>query len=69
MGLHLLQSCLSVCKINHLLRTVSSDKTIQYLLEFDASLRKCVESIANSSITDSFWSQTMLSIHLGGLGL
>ena len=72
MELHLLGSCLSLCKINHLpslLRTVSPEKTIKYLSEFDASLRRCLESIANSSITGSCWSQATLSIRLSGLGL
>ena len=45
---------------------MSPDKTIQYLSE---SLRRCLQSIANSSITDSCWSQATLSIRLGGLGL
>ena len=48
---------------------MSPDKTIQYLLEFDTSLRRCLQSISNSSITDSRWSQATLPIRLGGLGL
>ena len=43
--LHLLRSCLSLCKINHLLRTVPFDKTTSQLRRLDVNLRKSLEGI------------------------
>ena len=37
---HLLRSCLSICKISHLLRTVPPDKAIRQLHAFDDGLRR-----------------------------
>ena len=37
--LHLLRSCLRICKINHLLRTVPKDVIYDQLLKFDIGLR------------------------------
>ena len=67
--LHLLRTCLSIWKINHLLRTVSHDKISLQLSRFDNEMRKCVERILRSSLPDSAWSQATLPIRFGGLGL
>ena len=67
--LHLLHSCLSLCKINHLIRTVASDVIERQLSRFDAGLRSSLESIIHSSIPDLSWKQATLPVRLGGLGL
>ena len=64
----LLRSCLSLCKVNHLLRTVPSDKVNVHLERFDTKLRSCLEAISRSSLPDSSWKQTTLPIRHGGLG-
>ncbi len=67
--LHLLRSCLSLCKINHLIRTVPSDVIESQLSRFDAGLQSSHESIIHSSIPDLSWKQATLPVRLGGLGL
>ena len=67
--LHLLISCLSLCKINHLLRTVPHDKATSQLRRFDVNLRKSLEEIPNCSLSENSWKQATLPIRLGGLGL
>ena len=65
----LLRSCLSLCKINHLIRTVPCAKIQEQLSEFDHGLRRSLETILLSSISDMAWKQASLPIRLGGLGL
>ena len=67
--LHLLRSCMGVCKINHLLRTVPSNRVEKQLVRFDYNIRSCLETISLSSISDVSWAQATLPIRLGGLGL
>ena len=67
--LHLLRSCLSLCKVNHLLRTVPSNRAMDQFRRFDSGLRSCLETITNSSLSDAAWIQASLPIRLGGLGL
>ena len=55
--LHLLRSCLSLCKINHLLKTVPPDKATSQLWLFDVNLRKSLEGIANCSLSENSWKQ------------
>ena len=67
--LHLLRSCLSLCKINYLLRTIPPDLiTTSYNL-FDCGLHQSLESIIHSSLVDTSMLQASLPISLGGLGL
>ncbi|XP_062512057.1 uncharacterized protein LOC134187899 [Corticium candelabrum] len=65
----LLRSCLSLCKLNHILRTVPPDKVLGQLQSFDINLRKTLESIVDCSLSESSWQQATLPIRLGGLGL
>ena len=65
--LHLLHSCLGLCKINHILRTVPSHRIHQELYKFDIGLR--LEQISHSFISDCSWRQATLPTRLGGLGL
>ena len=67
--LHLLRSCLGICKVNHLLRLVPCDRFSLQLSRFDCGLRSCLERISHSSLSDMAWSQATLPIRLGGLGI
>ena len=69
MELFLLRSCLSLCKINHLIRTVASARIQDKLSRFNLGLQQSLETILHSSLSDLSWKQTMLSIQLSGLGL
>ena len=66
---HLLCSCLSLPKINHLLRTVPPGKATQKRYLFDQCLRHSLEILSRSSLSDEAWCQASLPITLGGLGL
>ena len=65
--LHLLRSCLGLCKINHILRTVPSHRIHQELYKFDIGLRHSLEQISHSFISDCSWRQATLPTRLGGL--
>jgi len=67
--LHLLRSCLSSCKIIHLLRTVPHSVLKPYLCQFDHNLRSCLSRIMQCSLSDQSWCQATLPFRLGGLGL
>ena len=67
--LHLLQSCLGVCKLNHLLRTISPNCAISQLEVFNYNLRSALGCICKSSISDLAWLQATLLCSMGGLGL
>ena len=65
----LLQSCLSLYKVNHLLRTFPSGKVNCHLEKFDTKLRSCLEAISCLSLSDSSWKQATLLVCHSGLGL
>jgi len=67
--LHLLRSCLSSCKIIHLLRTVPLSVLRPYLCQFDHNLRSCLSRIMQCSLSDQSWCQATLPFRFGGLGL
>ena len=67
--LHLLRSCLSICKIFHLLRTVPPDKVVHQLHAFDDGLRRFLERILCCSVCERSWLQASLPLCFGGLGL
>ena len=67
--IHLLRSCMSICKLNHLLRTTPPDKVAAQLLRFDEGLRHSLQTILRSSIPDTSWLQATLPIRMGGFGL
>ena len=65
----LLHSCLGVCKLNHLLRTIPPGSVDSELLRFDDNLQCALLSICNTSISDQSWLQATLPCSLGGLDL
>ena len=67
--LHLLRSCLSVCKVTHLLRCVPSSSLGSFPSHFYLRLRECLSRILCCGISDSSWTQATLPFRLGGLGL
>ena len=68
-ALHLLKSCLSICKINHLLRTVPPSAAATEWSRFDTGLRHALGGITRTSVPDAAWLQATLPVRLGGLGL
>ena len=60
---------MSICKLNHLLRTTPPDKVAAQLLRFDEGLRHSLQTILRSSIPDTSWLQATLPIRMGGFGL
>ena len=66
--LHLLRSCLGICKLNHILRTVPNDTVCDQLSTFDKGLRSSLSDILQCSISDISWKQAMLPFCLSGLG-
>ena len=67
--MHLLRSCQSVCKVNHILQTVVPAMLLEQLHHFDQGLHRSLETICRSSVTDMAWLQATLPIRLGELGL
>ena len=67
--LHLLRSCLSLCKINNLLRTVPPGITDNHWTRFDSGTRRFLEFITKASLPDASWLQATLPMRMGGLGL
>ena len=61
--------CAGVCKVTHALRTSPPDAVSDAISSFDDSVRRCLERVCQSSISDSAWSQAILPIRDGGLGL
>jgi len=68
-ALHLLRSSASICKVNHLLRTVPPEFAAPAWQRFDEGLRHALGRLTRSSISDSAWLQASLPLRLGGLGL
>ena len=67
--LHLFRSCLSVCKVNHLLRCVPPKLLINEMETFDANTRFTFSELLGGSIPDFAWRQASLPFRLGGIGL
>ncbi|XP_062519242.1 uncharacterized protein LOC134194331 [Corticium candelabrum] len=67
--MNLLRSCFSICKMYHLIRTVLPGRVTEHLSQFDHGVRRCLEKMFNSSMSDACWKQATLPVRLGGLGL
>ena len=69
--LHLLRSCLSTCKVSHLLCTVPFENIGSPMKEFDQNQCATLGLIMHypRPISDQAWLQATLSLRLGGLGL
>ena len=63
-----LPSCQSVCKVSHFTNVVSA-MMLEQIDRFDQGLRRSLEIICRSSVTDMARLQATLPIRLGGLGL
>ena len=68
-ALHLLISCCSFGKFNHIIRSTPLQLVKQALEEFDLGVRECLGNLIGSSITDKSWLQATLSKQNSGLGL
>lgn len=67
-GLLILKNALSAPKLIYILRT-SPCSGNQALVEFDATLRTSLTTIANCSLSDIAWTQATLPVSKGGLGI
>ena len=63
----LIRSCLSVCKINHLLRTVSSEIIENQLDVLNDGLRSALSSTVKAAVSEYVWLQANLPYRLGRL--
>lgn len=71
-ALHMLRSCLSFGKVNHLARcTPSSPQFVKKMRELDDAVRGCLETIIRpgAQLEDASWLQAQLGLAQGGLGL
>ena len=57
--LHLLRSCLSLCKLNHIIRTVPGFKRNDVLMQFDSGLHHSLEALSSSSVSDLAWNRQL----------
>ena len=55
--LHILRSCQSVCKVNHISQTVVPAMQLEQLHRFDQGFRRSLEIIYRSSVTNMAWLQ------------
>ena len=63
-----LRSCLGLCKINHILRTVHPNHTMSRSTAFDAGLRHSLEILIHASLLNHAWQQVILPMSLGDFG-
>jgi hypothetical protein len=68
-GFQLLRSCLSACKVNHLLRALPFEQGVSLSAEAKAKLIEALSGLAGSQISFQSWSVASLPVRLGGLGL
>ena len=66
---HLLKHSFSVPRIIYLLRSAPCWRSSTYLKKFDDLLRTSLQDITNCFIDSKAWSQCILPIKLGGLGI
>jgi len=67
--LHLLRSCLGLCKVVSLLRTTPPGSIDHQLQRFDDGLRSSFSKIMRTSVSEKAWQQAALPVRVGGLGL
>ncbi len=65
----LLRSCLAIPKLSYILRTCPPDHITHATRHFDSVIRKSLESIVGSPITDWSWLKASLPSNRGGLNL
>ena len=65
----LLRQCSTVCKVNHLTRTLPPAQLIYFLQGFDAAVRKGFETLLGVTLTDRWWRAARLPAKFGGFGL
>jgi hypothetical protein len=65
----LLRYCGSFSKLAYKLRTINPEFTENPCLDFDASMKDCLEEITRCQIPGKAWIQASLPIRFGGIGL
>jgi len=67
-ALYLLKSSLAMPRLLHLLRSTDCAASTKSF-KFDMDLRNALSAISNTSLEDTAWSQAVLPVRWGGLGL
>ena len=67
-ALHILRSCLSVCKVVFLLRTLPFDLALELAAETQVKIRSTLCDILDTPLDDTQWSLARLPVRRGGLG-
>ena len=65
----LLRSCLTQCKVVHLMRTLPTRQIQSFLIEFDDLLRWGFESLIGVTMEDKWWAVASMNSKYGGMGL
>ena len=65
----LLRSCVSACKVTHLMRTIPPKQPKNFIDGFDSILREAMEKILGHSLNDQQWLICQLPGKYGGFGL
>jgi hypothetical protein len=68
-ALVLLKNCFAIPKLLHLLRTTAAYMETVDLRAFDDVIRRTVTTISNVHFDDTMWTQAVLPVGLGGLGV
>ena len=66
---NLLKTCLSRCRVTHLMRVLPPLQITKFLGEWDSVLRNAFEVIINSKLDDKWWAVVRLNSKYGGMGL
>jgi len=66
---HILRSCLSACKVTHLLRTLPFVLAQELAPEAQEKLRLALGSILDVALDETQWSLARLPVRRGGLGI
>ncbi len=67
--LHLLRSCLSVCKFQHLLGATECSMLPSILSRADMIIRDTLQAIMDQHLTGPQWEQARSGVKEGGLGI
>ena len=65
----LLRSCFSLPKLSYALRTLDTAHHQDPLSRFDAAIRRTLEGLLGTPLTETQWDQASLPVSMGGLGL
>ena len=65
----LLKHCATICKVNHLLRTLPPSQLTKFICGFDTVLQDGMETLLGHKLTNWWWRIAQLPAKFGGFGL